>query len=94
MQVPEALQLGRVRTVPVWPRLEDRRQLLNGGVREERAETLAQLPFEDARVPIAVRAERRSGVVDVQAAQPVEADALVDLREGRGVHGRIGDVDP
>ena len=58
------------------------------------AETLAQLPFEEARVPIAVRAERRSGVVDVQAAQPVEADALVDFREGRGVHGRIGDVDP
>ena len=47
VQVLEALHLGRVRAVSVRARrLQDRRQPLNGGVREERAEPLAQLALE------------------------------------------------
>ena len=41
---------------------------------EEHAEALADLALEDVRVPVAVRAERRRAVVDVQRAQPVETD--------------------
>ena len=47
---------------------------------EEGAEALADEPLADVRVPVAVRAERRGGVVDVQRAEPVEADPPVDLR--------------
>ena len=51
------------------------------GLDEEHAELLAELALEDVRVPVAVRAERGGGVVDVQRAQPVEADRRVELVE-------------
>ena len=57
------------------PLLLDPRHLEVGGevlerrVGEERAEALAHLALEDVRVPVAVRAERRRAVVDVQRAQ-------------------------
>ena len=50
-----------------------------GRVREEGAEPLAELALEHVRVPVAVRAERRGRVVDVQRAQAVEPDPGVDL---------------
>ena len=46
---------------------------------QEGAEALAELAFEDVRVPVAVRAEWGGAVVDVQCTQAVEADRLVDL---------------
>jgi hypothetical protein len=94
VQVPEALHLGRVGAVPVGAgRLEDRRQALNARIREEGAEPFAHQALEDVGVPVAVRAELGSRVVEVEAAQTVEADALVDLVEGRGEDRRVGDVD-
>ena len=62
-------------------------------MREEGAEALAELALEHVRVPVAVRAERRRRVVDVQRAQPVEPDPVVDLGERRRHGVRIADVD-
>ena len=53
-------------------------------VREELAELLAELALADVRVPVAIRAERRAGVVDVQRAQPVEPDRAVELASAGG----------
>jgi hypothetical protein len=93
VQVLQAPDLLGVRAVPVRAgRLQDGRKPLDGRVREERAEALAQLALEDARMPVPVRPERGGGVVHVEAAQPVEPDPLVDVRERRGVDVRIGDV--
>ena len=50
-------------------------------------------PLPDVRVPVAVRPQLGGRVVDVEATEPVEADPLVDLAEGRVVGLRIGDVD-
>ena len=61
---------------------------------EERAEALADLALEDVGVAVAVRAERRRAVVDVQRPQPVEADRLVDLGDERVDRARVGDVVP
>ena len=43
-------------------------------------------------MPVAVRAERRRAVVDVERAQPVEPDRRVDLGDELVDRGRIGDV--
>jgi len=58
-------------------------QSLESRVAEEDAEPLVEQSFEDVRVPVAVRSERRLRVVDVQRTQPVEADRGVDLVEQR-----------
>ena len=94
VQLPQPLELHRVRPVPVRPRrLEDRRQLLERGMREERVQPLAHQPGADRVVAVAVRAERLLRVVDVQAAQPVEADLAVEVGDGGVEHGLVGDVD-
>ena len=61
-------------------------------VREEHADALAHLALEHVRVPVAVRAERRRAVVDVQRAQPVEADRRVHLGDDRVERGAVGHV--
>jgi hypothetical protein len=48
-------------------------------MREKDAELLAHQAVADVVVPVAVRAQGRLRVVDVQAAEPVEADPLVEL---------------
>ena len=55
--------------------------MLQRGVGEEGAEVLAHLSLEHVRVPVAVRAERRRGVVDVQCPQAIQADARVELTD-------------
>ena len=50
-------------------------------MREEDAEPLTHEPLEHVVVAVAVRAERRLRVVDVERAQLREADSLVDLVE-------------
>ena len=94
---PQLLRLAdlvRVRAAVLGPGgLEHRRQPLQPRVGEEHAELLAELALEDVRVPVAVRAERGGGVVDVQRAQPVEADRGVDLVEAGVERGRVGHVD-
>ena len=94
MQLPEALHLGRIGAVPVRAGgLENRRQPLNARIGEEHAEAFAHHSLEDVGVPVAVRAELGGRVVEMEAAQTVEADALVDLVEGRSEGLRVGDVD-
>src|SRR5947209_2953354 len=51
--------------------LEHGRQPFEARVREEHAEPFTELALEDVRVPVAIRTERRSRVVDVQRPQPV-----------------------
>ena len=53
---------------------------------------IADQPVEDVRVPVAVRAERRGGVVHVQSPQPVETDRRVDLVETRIERGRVRSI--
>ena len=80
MEVAELLDLVRVRSVAVRARdLEDRRQPLQLRVAEENAHACGDLALAEVRVAVAVRAERRRGVVHVQRPQPVEADPLLDL---------------
>ena len=71
-------------------RLEVRGELLERRMREEDAHALAHLALEHVGVAVAVRAERRRAVVDVQRAQAVEADRRVDLarRPRRARRGR------
>ena len=61
--------------------LEKRRQPLQLRVRKKDPELFAEQALADVVVPVAVRSERRLRVVDVQGAQPLEADPLVDLGE-------------
>jgi hypothetical protein len=94
VKVFEALNLGRVRAVAIRARrLQDRREPLHPRVGEEGAEALAHEPVQDVRVPVAVGAELGGGVVDMQAAEPLEADPLVDLVKGRCEGRRGRDVD-
>src|SRR5919198_345802 len=46
---------------------------------QEGAELFADQALADVRVPVAVRPKRRGRIVDVQDAEPVEADPRVDL---------------
>jgi hypothetical protein len=59
---------------------------------DEDTEALAHEPGQDAVVPVAVRAERSLRVVDVEAAEPIEADARVDLSEQPVEGGLVRDV--
>jgi len=72
--------------------LEQRGEPLQLRVAEKDAELLAEEAVADVVVPIAVRAERRLRVVHVQAAQAVEADALVEVGDQTVEHLPIGDV--
>ena len=73
--------------------LQGRRQTFEAGLREEGGEAApAHLSLTDVGVTISTGAERGGRVVDVEAAQPVEADLLVGLVEHRGQVGLIGDV--
>jgi glutamyl/glutaminyl-tRNA synthetase len=62
-------------------------------VREERAQAFSHEPFADVRVAVAVRPERRLRIVDMDSAQAVQADAVVDLRQRLVDSGRVGHVD-
>ena len=84
MQGAHFLELFGADAFSVDPRhLEVGAQVLQRRVGEEGAEALAELALEDVRVPVAVRAERRGAVVDVERAQPVEPDRLVDCGDER-----------
>ncbi len=50
-------------------------------------------PLPDELVPVAIRAERRLGVVDVQDADPVEPDTRVEVCECSVESVRVRDVD-
>src|SRR5579885_3016871 len=60
-ELPDLLRVGAA-LVPSG-HLEVRREVLQRGMREERAEALAHLAFEHVRVAVAVRPERRRGIV-------------------------------
>ena len=74
-------------------RLEHRGQPLEGGVGEEDADLLTEQPLPDGGVAVAVRAELRFRVVDVEATQPFEPDAGVDVGDGCGERPGVRDVD-
>ena len=68
--------------------LQDAGQILEGrGGEEGRAAALAQLPLPDVGVAVAARAEGALRVVEVQRAQPLQADLRGDLLQQR-VHAR------
>src|SRR5437763_15402216 len=80
VQLFQLPHLVRVRALVVLSgHLEQRRESLEPRVREEDAELFAEQALLDVRVPVAVRAERRRGVVHVQRAQPVEPDPAVEV---------------
>ena len=83
MDPPDALHLLDVGAVAIWAgHLEDARQLLKRGMPEHVAKALlADLPLTDVGVAVAVRAERDHRVVDVQAAEALDADHAVELVE-------------
>jgi len=59
--------------------LEQRGQALQLRMGEKDAELLSEKAVADVVVAVAVRAERRLRVVDVQRPQPVEPDLPVDV---------------
>ena len=63
-------------------------------MRQERGETVADEPLPDELVAVAVRAERRRRVVDVQNAKALEPDLLVEVAEGGVERFLVGHVDP
>ena len=93
-QVPGALDLGEVGAVLVGPgRLEHRGQILEAGLGEERGDAaLAHLALADVRVLVAVGALGHRAVVDVQAAEPVEADLAVEVVDDERECLRLDDV--
>jgi hypothetical protein len=62
-------------------------------VTEERRHALPDRALPERRVAVAVRAEADLGVVDVQAAEPVEPDPLVEIVDSRVEGGAVGHVD-
>src|SRR6266540_2626303 len=95
VELLELTHLVRVRPVPVLAgNLEDRRQPLQLRMAHEDAELLAHQAVPDVVVAVAVRAERRLGVVDVQRAEPLESDRPVHVREWPVESLRVGDVVP
>ena len=74
--------------------LEQRRQTLQLLVAEKDRELVADQTVTDVVVPVAVRPERRLRVVHVQAAEPVEADRIVELAEHAVELGALRDVVP
>src|SRR4051812_41146262 len=82
VEAAHLLELVRVGAVVVRPGdFEERGQALKPRVREEDAELAAEHTLADVRVSVAVRTERVPRVVDVQRAQAVEADQVVELVE-------------
>ena len=63
-----------------------------GSERKAARPSLAHLALADVGVAVATGAERGGGVVDVDAAQPLEADLLVGFVEHRGEVLGVGDV--
>ncbi len=93
MEVAEHRDVRRSGAVTVGSgRLEHGREPLEPRVGEEDSEPFAHQSFADVVVPVAVRAERRLRVVDVEGAQTVEPDPVVDLGEQAIECVRIGDV--
>ena len=73
--------------------LQGRRQALEAGLGEEGGEALfAHLAFAEVGVAVAAGAERGGGVVDVEAAEAVEADLLVGFVDDRRQVLLVGDV--
>src|SRR5436190_1196195 len=94
VEVTQLLDLLCVRPVAVPARhFQVDGELLQPRVRDERAEPLADQPVADVVVSVAVRAEWRPRVVRVERAQPVEADACIDVVEERIERRAIRDVD-
>ena len=60
---------------------------------EERRHPVTDLPRAERGVAIAVRAEGCVRIVDVETAQPIEPDRVVELAECRVERDGIGDVD-
>ena len=58
----------------------------------EGSQPVSHHPDADRLVPVEIRSERGLRVVDMQAPQPVEADARIDIRERSIEHRGIGDV--
>ena len=80
MERAQSRDLGRVGPVPFRPRgLEDRRQLLERGVGDERSQAVAHQADADRVVAVEVGAKLRLRVVDMEAAEPVEPDLLVEI---------------
>jgi len=80
VEVAELLDLVRIRSVAVRARnLENRRQPLQLRVAEEDAHAFGDLTLAEVRMTVAVRVERRAGVVHVECPQSIEANALLDL---------------
>src|SRR5580765_5625738 len=73
--------------------LEHGRQSLQPRMREEDSQPFPDQPVADVVVPVAVRAERRLGVVGVQCTQAIQADAVVEVGEQGVEDNGIGDVD-
>ena len=94
VQLLEALHLVCIRAVTVRPGgLQDGREALDARVREEDRELLPSWPLADVRVAVAVRPELGGRVVDVEAAEAVEPDPLVELRRASSRGRPVGDVD-
>jgi Family of unknown function (DUF5946) len=85
-QLARARHLSGIRTLSVGSgNLEQRGQVFEARLGEERPEPgAAELTLGKVGVAVAVRAERRLGVVHVQAAQAVEAHDGVELVDDRG----------
>src|SRR5664280_1183850 len=93
IELAQRRDLGGVRPVAVGARgLEQRRQIREGGMGEKDAELLAHHALADVFVPVAIGAERRLRVVDVQGAQAVEADQALELINERVELGSLGHV--
>src|SRR6059036_3136657 len=93
VQIPELAHLVRVWPLLVLARgLEEDREVLQRRVTDEDAELLAHQTVEEVRVAVAVRAERRRRVVDVQRAKPLEPDQLVHPFEHPVELPAVGDV--
>ena len=75
------------------PGLDDRGEALERGVREEGGEPVAEQSLAESGVAVPVGAERRRGVVDVQAAKAVEPDPPIELVQRLVERRPIDDVD-
>src|SRR5438093_9200383 len=82
VELTKLADLLRVRSLSVLSRhFEQHGQVLQLGMAEEHTQSLADQAVADVVVPVAVRSERRLGVVRVQRAQAVEPDPPVEVLE-------------
>ena len=80
--------------MPVGPwDLEQGREALQLRVSEEDRELVAHQAVADVVVPVAVRAERRLGVVGMECTEAIQADPVVEVGEQGVENDGIGDVD-